>query len=153
MNRELKFRVWAEDHMVYLTQAGLQYFDFEGNYALSFVVDGYSGFWGHENYEKCSELANTFPIMQFTGLLDKHGKEIYEGDILKSERGHQGTVEWEPAIASFFINCKDGAWSFNEGNMARGLQLEYTEIIGDIYQTTQHENTQTNPETRSDQSA
>jgi len=126
MNREIKFRAWNGDEMVTLTNAGLQYFDFEGSYALSFVVDGYSGFWSHEQYDTMSEKASKFPIMQYTGLKDKNGKEIYEGDII-------GRTTIADRIV-YFDNCGFRTKKINNNRVLDFFVDAFDQVVGNIYE-------------------
>jgi len=53
---------------------------------------------GFESY-----LNDRFEILQFTGLKDKNGKEIYEGDIAKNESGIIAPIEFNNG--AFWFGC------------------------------------------------
>jgi len=87
--------------------------------------------WGElENEEIGDMLKNPQEeIMQYTGLKDKNGKEIYEGDIVKIKyRDYLGIIKWRDC--GFYINERDYA--------KKDFVLNITsteEIIGNIYES------------------
>jgi len=67
-------------------------------------------------------LGTTIELMQYTGLCDKNGKEIYEGDIIKNRWGLIGKV---------FIRL--GCWFLENSKELGYYKTDNIEVIGNIH--------------------
>jgi hypothetical protein len=105
MTREIKFRAW------HLLSKEMLY---EGWNKDSFVDK--AAIFG---------LGESAEIMQYTGLKDKNGKEIYEGDI--DQDG--GVFTWVQDSCSFCIDYTDIELSPIDGEVK-----DWCEIKGNIYE-------------------
>ena len=125
--RVIKFRAWNKDKKVMV---------YEGDFIIGLGGDikgysdddgGKSGLWEH------TYKVNVI-LMQFTGLLDKDGKEIYEGDILASMNNDfkpPYKFEWV-VIYERGAFIADRADKQGETWMAYWTEKEF-EVIGNIY--------------------
>ena len=114
MNRELKFRVWDNQSDFYWGEG-------EGMDFKKIAFNFYDSL-----FEECRLV-----FQQYTGLLDKNGVEIYEGDIVKATSDQYtnenfiGKVIFDEGYFCTWVNKNDirGVWSGDD-----------IEVIGNIFE-------------------
>ena len=131
MSRTIKFRAWATEskemfHDVYFDDLEVWIRDNEGDPAIIGDI------------QEKSMLQHCI-LMQYTGLKDKNGKEIYEGDILGmpaiSKEVHW-VVEWK-AMSGFMHDGDDMPVGFTiKSNIPQHIHPDVVrlEVIGNIYE-------------------
>lgn len=122
--REIKFRLFdkRDKEMIYPKAEDIDMFN------LCFCGDSWQVEFDNSEDDKKYYGKEVFEIMQFTGLLDKNGKEIYEGDIVADEEYGNGAIEWSTQYGGYVIRYVDG-----EFNHLFEDTKDTIEVIGDIY--------------------
>ncbi len=117
MTREIKFRAWNKDS---------KHFVHRNNYHhMTLNLDG-------TPYDLQTGSGN-FELMQFTGLKDSKGKEIWEGDIVKhSHHSRPQTVFYSEIDARYKIGWQGHRTQFDKQSDA--FYSEIMEVIGNIYE-------------------
>lgn len=127
--REIKFRVWCKENE--------QFIQFN---KMGFLEDG--SLWYvqevDENEPPYFENQNNWELMQYTGLKDKNGIEIYEGDIVKTIKGNVQVVEFLTAynskdnktmVSQFGLKGDKGYYFFDVTDEVIGNICENPELL------------------------
>ncbi len=108
-HRVFKFRIW-DTHKNKFRDLSVAWNEYTNE---NYGIDGEDGHY---------PVSEGYVIQQFTGILDKKGKEIYEGDIVNI-RGNKVVVEWF---------SENAGWGTSGGVMFAEFK-DKIEVIGNIF--------------------
>ena len=126
-----RYRVWIKKQKAIVETSDIVSIDFEDEMVEIqnvYFVDGLPDSRDLETYR-----FDEIKLMQSTGLKDKNGKEIFEGDIV-DYKGRKAVVKWHGSYASFIYRFVDELQERKSEWKPLYLAYYHFEVIGNIYE-------------------
>lgn len=126
MKREIKFRAWDIKANIFIAQGDIIDLYYSAN-CNSFKFD-------NDDYDL---NGRSLIFLQYTGLKDKNGVEIYDGDVVELKNrsynfGDVGKVEWNEDYAGWMVT--KGVYSKNQNFSLLNCDIaSECEVIGNIH--------------------
>lgn len=134
MSRKIKYRVWDNENKSYDDPYSYAYYAMTQDGGLDFYCHG-------DHMDKADP--DVYFIEQYTGLKDKNGKEIYEGDIIREEIDFNSkmtdgvftyVVEWDDDTLCYKLKADvesihDELWEVNASVKVIGNIHENPELL------------------------
>lgn len=122
--RKIKYRCWFNNQMYYgipairFNEAGVTRVDLnDDEHDFAQTPDTWTGM-------------QDFELMQFTGLEDMNGREIYEGDVLRHNGPMKSEIRYLDEDAGFLLLNKQ----MGRLHPSKAFFSQHVEVIGNIYE-------------------
>ncbi|MDU1255847.1 MAG: YopX family protein [Clostridium perfringens] len=137
MSRDIKFRVWDKTSEKMLYQDDFERVELDTKNKMVTLIAEEESDKSHYvlDYEEGIEAE----IMQYTGLEDEKGKEIYEGDVLSIKIYSRGKVIVQcKALVEFKDGCFGVIWGYDKAFLSlKSFFNTKFEVVGNKYENSE----------------